>query len=248
MARVLALAAMLLLALSESAFAQLKIETVLANGPIDLASKLELQFSKLGQSVLVSANGAVALQNAQAVINAALPAINQKLTCASGSSYGATIGSLTPNTPLIGQSQTLDLAAEANVFGCKILTLKGGDVTITTTIEPVIQNSILQLRVKNTRVQQSGIILASWFSAPVPNSLVNAIVAFITPKISKYALDPLNGWLTKQFQNAALQKEIKAYDLQFQSAQLNFQGANLTVTVGLSGQVPTATVDRLLGF
>jgi hypothetical protein len=252
MGRVFLWIVMLSLSLLGTARAQFKVETLLDKGPIRLSAGLDMEFNKFGQNVVVKASSVAALRNAQPIIDATIPVVNQNLTCASGALYSATIKSIAANSSgiLATPSGSLNLTADATFVACRALTFpQSGDFTVSATIQPVAKNSILQLQLNDLRVQKAGI---TWIrigpEIPLPQSVLNFVLHFVGPKLTQYVVNPLNNSLAKLFQNAWLRKQVNAYKLQIQSAQFSFQNSDLVVTVGLSGQVPIATVNRVLNF
>ena len=88
-------------------------------------------------------------------------------------------------------------------------------------------------------------IIATTFR-PIGSVIQNAAQKQAKSTLQKIA-GTINGWLGRQFQNVSLQRQIKTYKLQFQSAQLKFQNSDLVVTVGLTGQVPISSINKQLG-
>jgi hypothetical protein len=237
--RLATLAAVALLTLSSSARAQFTIGSVLDNGPIHFGAGLNVVFTRFGQNVVVTAETFAVLHGAQSIIDAMIPELNRRLDCGKGNrNIGAAITQIQANA----DQNSLTVTANAHVTGCGRLAsaLVNGDVAVSSIVEPVVvRNAQIQLRTKQTTVQPVGLSLVALGT--------NRAEKEITAQIDQY-VGTINKWLNKQFLNSSLQRQVKTYKLQIDFVRLTFQGGDLMIRGGLSGQVPISYVDRQLTF
>jgi hypothetical protein len=167
--RTISLTFCLLISFSGPSFAQFNAETLLDNHPVRIGAGLEVQFTRFGQNVLVTASSFATVHGAQAIADASIPAINKRLACAKGRKYGVAITSLTfvQNVGL-GRSSELGVTANAHVTSCG-LGLVDGDVAVSSSISPLIRNSTIQLAVSESDVQSLGV---RWIGLSIPDSWV----------------------------------------------------------------------------
>jgi len=236
------LAVLLLALLPRSANAQFSIAPALDNGPIALDGGLHIEFNRFGSVVVAAATAHATLRGATAIAVAMIPQFNKQLTCGHGWKYGATINDI-QGSSLNGSAQ---ITAKAHIISCTLFGSAAvkGDIAVIAIIDPIIiQNSGIQLQLKNLSVQSLGVYAGEFI--PVSDTEVSSSGQEIGPKINNF-ISGMNRWLAKVFLSQSVQSPVRAYKLQIQSVQLGFQGQDLFVTVVMSGQTPISQIDRLL--
>lgn len=216
--------------------ADFTIEDVIDRNPLEIGTGATLRLSKFGSNAIVAMSAFVSLRNAQATIDALLPAINRRLSCDNGHPIQAELRELRLNS----EQSRLSVRAVAHVVDCKVGALEG-DVSVVVPLELVATPTAIKFLARRPVVQSEGVYLAVF---PLPDGIVRRSATRIEPELARI-VDTLNATLQRQFAHDAVTKYRRLFRLRIETAQTDFDGSNLTVNLKLSGQAPIVAVNSL---
>lgn len=216
--------------------ADFTIEDVIDRNPLEIGTGATLRLSKFGSNAVVEMSAFVSLRNAQATIDALLPAINRRLSCDNGHPIQAELRELRLNS----EQSRLSVRTVAHVVDCRVGALEG-DVSVIVPLELVATPTAIKLVAQRPIVQSEGVYLAVF---PLPNGVVRRGATKIEPELAKI-VGTLNATLQRQFSHEAVTKYRRLFRLRIETAQTDFDGSHLTVSLKLSGQAPIVAVNSL---
>jgi hypothetical protein len=193
--------AVLLFASSAAASAQIKVENILATGPVNLSTSADFRFTGFGQYAVVDVAASATLRNAQGIINAMIPDLNKALDCGKAK-YGAAISSiglgssnlLARISSLGASSNSFDITMDATVFSCPKKTLRSG-IEISATIKPGFPGGNLVLNTDKLTVSTTGV----WGYVPIAGNYISYEASVqVSPRSVMRSTQSITGW-RKQF-------------------------------------------------
>lgn len=216
--------------------ADFTIEDVIDRNPLEIGTGATLRLSKFGPNAVAAMSAFVSLRNAQATIDALLPAINRRLTCDNGHPIQAELRELR----LSSDQGRLSVRTSAHVVDCHVGALEG-DVSVVVPLQLAATPTTIKLVAGRPVVQSEGVYLVV---LPVPERLIRNSASRIEPELAKI-VGTLNATLQRQLAHEAVTRYRRLFRLRVERAQADFDGSNLTVNLQLSGQAPIIAVNSL---
>lgn len=221
------------------ASAQFSIQPILDHGPIRFGLGIDVELNKFGSNVTASATVNAVLRDAQNLVLASLPHINKRLLCPDGRQR-ATISSMNFGPTFGGNDLILNVLL--HVRECNV-GLYEGDVKISIPLSVKKDGqSIVLAAAPLTIIPQGVSAFGGWVQ--VSDAKVKSSVDREVSPVMGGAIKKLNGWLASELRDASLQKLIKQYHFEIQSAQLALQGSDLAFMIKLSSQMSIAEADK----
>ena len=230
---------------SSAAAAQFNIGPILDKTPVQFGFSVKVRLDRLGPNVVASASAAAALQGAQAIITAALPQLNSRLACSKGTSKSVVVNELRlAPKPTFEVGGGLMLVANVHVRQCAV-GLYEGNIEISVPIGVQLKGQSILLTAGQPSVVPQGVYFRGGIIQVSDDQVVSSTSGSITPTVIS-VVKRLNGWVNSKLHDPSLQKFVRTYDLQIQTAQLRFQDGDLALGIELSGQTSIDTANRMI--
>jgi hypothetical protein len=223
--------------------AQFNIEPLLDRGPIRFGSGVDVVVNKFGADVVATATANATLRNAQAIVSASLPQLNQLLLC-SNNKQGATITSLDFGGASLTGGSDLVINVVVHVKDCT-LGLYEGDVRISVPVQVKPTTNTIVLGIGPLAINPEGVYAIGGFVRVSDSRVISSVNGKVGPVVAD-AVRRLNAWVAGKLQEFGIQKLTKQYRLAIQSARLAMNGGDLALTVALSAQMSIAEANRRL--
>lgn len=233
---------------ARDARAQFRIEDTLDATPISGQTAVNFRLTRFGDQVLGTFDTSFTLNSTHALLASVIPQINRQTACGRDRQQEIVVQDLQFTPPQALTAATgINLQLRAHVRPCHTVlgvNLYEGDIIVTVPLTLVKSANTVQLRVDEPTVQSGGFYAVGIWQVS-DRFISSKVQGVLTPRL-RDTTAKLNRWIAGSITSAALRQQIQAYRTQIQDVAIAVNDQNLTVKATITGQVATATLNRLI--